>query len=184
MRGRSSPARRARKFPRKSEVRFGPLTWASSAMRAGTPPYKRPITKPIVLLCSQLVMNNGFQETLTQLRTKFWIAKSCQVGKKIISTCIACKKIDNMAFYLPRLPHRFHSPMSPPSLQSGRITLRSITCQRHLYQQRNQQSLYSPLPACQYPSSTPRIVLTVTASLFAHFQVIRSKSNSCRNFTR
>ena len=39
---RSSPARRARKFPCKSEVKSSRLPWASSTKRAGSPPQRYP----------------------------------------------------------------------------------------------------------------------------------------------
>ena len=50
------------------------------------------LTKLIVLQCHQLVMHKGLRETLTQLRTKFWITRGYQEVKKIISKCVVCKK--------------------------------------------------------------------------------------------
>ena len=44
---RSNPARRARKFPCKSEVKFSPRARASPTKRAWSPPYKHPLDKPI-----------------------------------------------------------------------------------------------------------------------------------------
>ena len=42
MHARSSPARRARKFPCKDEVKFSPLTWAIPTKRVGLFPGKHP----------------------------------------------------------------------------------------------------------------------------------------------
>ena len=62
------------------------------------------ISKLIVMQCHNMVMHNGVRETLTQLRTKFWIVRGRQVVKKIISKCVVCQKIEGKGYGIPYPP--------------------------------------------------------------------------------
>ena len=62
------------------------------------------ISKLIVMQCHNMVMHNGVRETLTQLRTKFWIVRDRQVVKMIISKCVVCQKIEGKGYGIPYPP--------------------------------------------------------------------------------
>ena len=52
-------------------------------------------------------MYNGLLETLTQVRTRFWISKGRQIVKKVIANCKVCKKLEGKSY---------GAPLSPPLL--------------------------------------------------------------------
>jgi hypothetical protein len=44
------------------------------------------------------------QETLAQLRSRFWVIKGRQVVKRVLSKCSTCKKIEGMSYATPNAP--------------------------------------------------------------------------------
>ena len=50
------------------------------------------------------VMHNGLLETLTQVRTRFWISKGRQIVKKVIAKCNVCKKLEDKSYGAPLSP--------------------------------------------------------------------------------
>ena len=50
------------------------------------------------------VMHNGVKETLTDLRSRFWVAKGRQTVRKVISSCVTCKKLDGRPYNAPPRP--------------------------------------------------------------------------------
>ena len=62
------------------------------------------ITRLIIEQCHRTVMHNGLRETLTQLRTRFWISKGRQRVKKVIAKCNVCKKIEGKSYGVPLTP--------------------------------------------------------------------------------
>ena len=62
------------------------------------------ITRLIVMQCHEDVIHNGERETLTQLRSRFWITKGRQVVKKIISKCTPCRKLEGKSYGIPAAP--------------------------------------------------------------------------------
>ena len=61
-------------------------------------------TKLVVLSCHVEVMLNGVRETLTQVRSKFWIVRGRQVVKKIIAGCLICKRLEGKSYGVPPSP--------------------------------------------------------------------------------
>ena len=59
------------------------------------------VTRLIVMQCHEDVIHNGERETLTQLRSRFWITKGRQVVKKIISKCTLCRKSEGKSYGIP-----------------------------------------------------------------------------------
>ena len=57
------------------------------------------------------VLHNGVKETLTELRSKFWIVKGRSVVKKIIHRCHVCKRHEGKPY----------STIPPPPLPSYRV---------------------------------------------------------------
>ena len=49
-------------------------------------------------------MHNGRRETLTQVRTRFWISKGRQIVKKVIAKCNVCKNLEGKSFGAPLSP--------------------------------------------------------------------------------
>ena len=64
------------------------------------------VTRFIIEQCHRTVMQNRLRETLTQVRTTFWISKSRQMVKKVIAKCNVCKKLEGKSY---------GAPLSPPS---------------------------------------------------------------------
>ena len=62
------------------------------------------ITRLIVMQCHEDVIQYGERETLTQLRSRFWITKGRQVVKKIISKCTPCRKSEGKSYGIPAAP--------------------------------------------------------------------------------
>ena len=70
------------------------------------------VTSLIVRACHERVHHNGVKETLTELRSRFWIVRGRQVVKKLLHGCTICRRLQG-------------KPYSPPiasSLPSFRIT--------------------------------------------------------------
>ena len=67
-------------------------------------PSDHDFTKLVVLKCHVDVMHNGVRETLTQVRSKFWIVRGRQVVKKIISRCLTCKRLEGKSYGVPPAP--------------------------------------------------------------------------------
>ena len=61
-------------------------------------------TRLIVLQSHNQVMHNGVRETLTQVRSKYWITKGCQVVKKILSKCTNCRRLEGPPYGNPEAP--------------------------------------------------------------------------------
>ena len=61
-------------------------------------------TKLIILRCHYEVLHNGVGETLTQLRSRFWVVKGRQVVKRILSSCTVCKKMEGPSYGTPLAP--------------------------------------------------------------------------------
>ena len=63
-------------------------------------------TNLVINECHLKVLHNGVRETLTELRSCFWVVKGRQVVKTVIGKCSVCKKIEVMQFLIP---HHFLS---------------------------------------------------------------------------
>ena len=62
------------------------------------------VTNMIIRKCHNNVMHNGVTETLIELRSKYWVVKGRQVIRKLISTCVTCKRIEGAKYPGPRPP--------------------------------------------------------------------------------
>ena len=60
-----------------------------------------PVCRLIVIDCHERVKHNGIKETLTQLRSRFWIIKRRSVIQKIIQHCFICCKLEGPHYQLP-----------------------------------------------------------------------------------
>ena len=46
----------------------------------------------VVIYSHKLVLQNGLRETLTQVRSEYWVAKARNFIKKVLRNCIICRK--------------------------------------------------------------------------------------------
>ena len=67
-------------------------------------PSNRQLTELIVLRSHEEVMHNGVRETLTQVRSKYWITKGRQVVRKILSKCNICRRLEGLSYGNPEAP--------------------------------------------------------------------------------
>ena len=57
--------------------------------------------KLLVIHFHEIVLHNGFKETLNELRTKFWIPKARNFIRQIIRNCAKCQKYDSRCYDYP-----------------------------------------------------------------------------------
>ena len=60
------------------------------------------LTELIIQDCHQRVLHNGVKETLTELRTRFWVVRARQIIRKIVSKCVKCKRLEGKHYALPK----------------------------------------------------------------------------------
>ena len=58
------------------------------------------------------VLHNGPKETLTEVRTKYWVPRGRTVTKKVIHQCVTCRKFEGLPYKAP----------APPPLPECRVT--------------------------------------------------------------
>ena len=57
-----------------------------------------PLTALIVMDAHQRVMHNGVKETLTELRSAYWLIRGRQFVRKVIHSCLTCRKLEGRPF--------------------------------------------------------------------------------------
>ena len=63
-----------------------------------------PLTKLIIISMHEKCIHLGLSATLSKLRLNgFWITKSRQCIKEVLSTCFICKRYDSLAFKYPKI---------------------------------------------------------------------------------
>ena len=62
-------------------------------------------TKLVIISCHGDVLHNGVQETLCQVRSRFWIVKGRQVVKRVLSSCTVCRKQEGRTYGSPASPN-------------------------------------------------------------------------------
>ena len=62
------------------------------------------ITMLIVKEAHERVQHNGTKETLTEVRSKYWIVKGRQLVRKLIYRCVVCRRYEGLAFKSPPPP--------------------------------------------------------------------------------
>jgi hypothetical protein len=79
------------------------------------------ITKLIVHNCHKKVQHGGVRETLSFLRSQYWIVKGRSVLRKLLHKCVRCKKLDAKAYSVPQTPSlpSFRVTESPPFAYIG-----------------------------------------------------------------
>ena len=59
------------------------------------------VTKLLVYEAHGKVGHNGLRETLTELRSTFWIIRGRQIVRSLISKCVICKRLEGLAYNAP-----------------------------------------------------------------------------------
>ena len=79
------------------------------------------MTELIVRDCHGRVFHSFVKSTLAELRTRFWVTKERQFVKKILHSCILCRKLEGKSYRPPpttQLPH-FRVKESDPFANVG-----------------------------------------------------------------
>ena len=79
------------------------------------------LTTLIVKECHEQVKHNGVKETLTQLRSRYWVVKGRSLEWKLIYRCVICRRIEGKPYTIlsaPALPD-FRVSESPPFTYTG-----------------------------------------------------------------
>ena len=64
-----------------------------------------PFTNLVICASHNKVMHNGVNDTLTELRSRYWITQGRQVVKKEIRKCVTCQKIQGLKYNSAALPN-------------------------------------------------------------------------------
>jgi hypothetical protein len=82
---------------------------------------KSKLTELIVRESHNRVYHNGVKETLTELRSRFWIIRGRQFVRKVIHSCVICKKHEGKPYALPAAPPLpdFRIQQQPPFTSTG-----------------------------------------------------------------
>ena len=59
------------------------------------------ITELIIKNSHNKAYHNGIKETLTQVKSQYWITRGQQAVKKIIGVCITCKRLERISYRSP-----------------------------------------------------------------------------------
>ena len=58
----------------------------------------------MIMQSHENVNHNGVGETLTEIRSQFWIIKGRQAVNDVLSKCVTCKKLQGRAYSSPPTP--------------------------------------------------------------------------------
>ena len=61
-------------------------------------------TTLVIRNCHESVIHDGVKETLTKLRSKFWLARGRQVVKKLLYSCVTCRRHEGKPYQAPPPP--------------------------------------------------------------------------------
>ena len=79
------------------------------------------LTKLLILRAHERVLHNGVRETLTELRSKYWLVKGRSYTKKILRQCVLCRRIEGKPYSAPLPPPlpEFRVTREPPFTSTG-----------------------------------------------------------------
>lgn len=83
---------------------FGKLTFTYESKFPVLLPAEHHYTNLVIQGGHEEVMHNGVQETLAQLRSKFWVVKGRQVVKRTLSNRNICKRLEGKSYGVPASP--------------------------------------------------------------------------------
>ena len=116
------------------------------------------------------VLHNGVKQTLTEIRTEYWISSGRSFAKKLLNVCVACKKIN------PRYPTESDLPKyqfndGHPFTAVDLDYLRPLYCLPIFSNNDDMKKVYFSLYTC---TSTRAIILDVPIqfSIIVHYKGI------------
>jgi len=67
------------------------------------------------------VMHNGVKETLTEIRSKYWVIRGRQFVRRVLHKCVVCRKYEGRSYSLPPPPQlpEFRVKEMPPFTYTG-----------------------------------------------------------------
>ena len=65
---------------------------------------KHYFTRLVILDCHEKAFHNKVNETLTQLRSEYWVVKGRQAVKEGVGKCVMCKKLEGKFYSTPPAP--------------------------------------------------------------------------------
>ena len=82
-------------------------------------PREHPLTILIVKQAHEAVFHNGVKETLTQLRSKYWIVKGRSLVKRILKRCVLCRRMEGLCYVAPPPLPVYRVRQAPPFACTG-----------------------------------------------------------------
>ena len=64
-------------------------------------PQRNYLSELIIRDCHEDVMHNGLKETLTPLRSRYWIPRGRQIVRRVIYRCVICRRAEGKAYAAP-----------------------------------------------------------------------------------
>ena len=61
-------------------------------------------TELVVIYSHELILHNGLRETLSRLRSEYWVVKAQNFIKKVLRNCIICRKHEGQSYKYPPKP--------------------------------------------------------------------------------
>ena len=98
---------------------------------------EHPVTVLIVKHVHEKTLHGGIKDTLTEIRSKYWLVKGRQFVRKIIHHCVICRKVEGPHFQAvppPPLP-AFRVNEAPSFLYFG-VDLLDLSTLRRIMSQR------------------------------------------------
>lgn len=79
------------------------------------------LTTLIILECHRKVMHNGVKETLTEMRSKYWLIRGRQFIRKLVYECETCRRFEGKPYQAPPAPPlpEFRLKEAPPFTSTG-----------------------------------------------------------------
>lgn len=112
-------------------------------------PSNHSFTVLVVKWAHNRVLHNGVRETLTELRTKYWIMRGRAFVRKILHQCTLCRKFEAPPFRLPPPPPlpRFRVEEGPPFTAVG-VDFAGPICVRSRQNSPNVEKVWIVLYTC------------------------------------
>ena len=84
-------------------------------------PSNHPLTTLYIDQAHARVLHNGMKETLTELRSRFWVIKGRSVVKRILHNCYTCRRYEGKPYTVPPPPPLpvFRVQKAPPFSNTG-----------------------------------------------------------------
>ena len=78
-------------------------------------------TDLIVICGHRRVAHNGVKETLTELRSAYWVVRGCHYIRSLLVACRVCKRLESVAYTPPKAPRlpEFRTTIDAPFTYTG-----------------------------------------------------------------